>query len=118
VRITDKISKELVLEFILFCGGILSISLFFRNNVTTLSLLLIAWIIGLKFWHKKQDVYFFVVGAIIGPLAEIICIDFGVWAYANPTFFGIPVWLPFAWGLVTLLIKRIVETLVKMEIVG
>ena len=67
------------------------------------------------FWHTKHDAYFFVTGAIIGPLGEIICISSGVWSYVNPSFLGIPLWLPFAWGFATMLIKRIAETLVRIE---
>lgn len=115
MKITEKIEKELILEFILFCCGIASISLFFKNNLLLTALLILAWSIGIKFWHKKHDIYFFVIGAIVGPMAEIICIHFGVWQYVNPTILGIPIWLPFAWGLATMLIKRIAETFVKIE---
>jgi hypothetical protein len=109
-----KLKKELVSEIMLCCAGIASIALFFQNNLLLSALLVVAWAIGIKFWHKKHDILFFVTGAVVGPIAEIVCIYFGVWQYANPTFLGIPVWLPLAWGLVTVLIKRIAETLSKL----
>lgn len=112
--ITAKTAKELALEVILFCSGITIMSLAYTNNVLTTSLLIIALIIGIKFWHKKHDICFLVVGAIVGPVAEIICTRFGVWQYTNPTILGIPIWLPLAWGLVTVLVKRIVETLMEI----
>lgn len=113
--LTKRLEKELFLEIFLFAGGIATIILFFNHNVLLTFLLLFIWSIGIKFWHKKHDVYFFVTGAIIGPSAEIICISFGVWQYTNPTFLGIPLWLPFAWGFATMVIKRISETFVKIE---
>jgi len=115
MNITKNIKKELFLEIILFCAGIVSIVLFFQNNFLLTVTLIILWAIGIKFWHKKQDIIFFITGAVIGPIGEIICIYFGVWQYANPTFLGIPIWLPFAWGLITMLIKRVSETFVKIE---
>jgi ubiquinone biosynthesis protein Coq4 len=71
--------------------------------------------IGLKSWHKKHDIYFFITGAVVGSIGEIVCIHFGVWQYANSTFLGIPMWLPLVWGLATILIKRISEMFVKIE---
>lgn len=105
-----RVKKELIFEILLFCAGIALIILFFNNNELLTFLLILIWGIGIRFWHKKNDVVFYVAGAIIGPLGEIACIHFGVWQYANPTFLGIPAWLPFAWGLATMLIKRISET--------
>jgi len=110
-----KLGKEMFLELIIFCLGVASISIFFTNNVALSLLLILIWVAGIKFWHKKHDVYFFVSGAFVGTVAEIICIHFGVWQYANPTIFGIPMWLPLAWGFATMLIKRIAETFVKIE---
>ncbi|MCK4335915.1 MAG: DUF2878 family protein [Candidatus Aenigmarchaeota archaeon] len=115
MRITEETGKELVLEIILFCTGITTTVLFYMNNLLLTALLIIILAIGIKFWHKKHDMYFFVTGAIIGLITEIFCVHFGVWQYTNPTFLGIPVWLPFAWGLFTMLIKRIAETFVKIE---
>lgn len=109
--ITNKIKKELVLEVIIYCIAIFSIVVLFQNNLLLTGVLLIAWVIGIVFWHKKHDIVFFVSGAILGPIGEIICIHFGVWQYANPNFLGIPLWLPFAWGLATIFIKRVAETI-------
>jgi len=115
MAIIKKIEKELIFEILLFCGGIASISLFFNNNLLLGFILIIAWGIGIKFWHKNHDILFFIIGAIIGPIGEIVCVHFGVWQYTNPSFLGIPVWLPLAWGLAVVLVKRIAETFVKIE---
>ena len=109
------LKKELLLELILFSSGIAAISVLWKNNFLLTILLLIGWLIGFKLWHKKQDFYFFVIGAIVGPIGEIVCIHFGAWKYSNPSFLGIPVWLPFVWGLAVILIKRLAETFMKIE---
>ena len=112
---TKKIEKELIYEIILFCGGILAISLYYENNLLLTALLAIAWMIGIKTWHKKHDIYFLLAGATIGPVGEIVCIHFGAWQYANPSFLGIPMWLPFVWGLAVVLVKRFAEIFIKIE---
>jgi len=110
-----ELKKELLFEIILFIVGIMIISLFYSNNILVSILLIIIWAMAIKLWHQKHDIYFFIAGAIAGPIGEIICIRFGAWQYANPSFFGIPLWLPLAGGFVIMLIKRISETFVKIE---
>lgn len=115
MKFTSKIEKELILEFILFSIGIVAISFFYNYNLLLTLFLILTWVVGLIFWHKKHDIFFYIIGAIIGPIGEIIAIYFGAWQYTNPTIFGIPIWLPFAWGLIVMLIKRIAETFVRIE---
>ena len=115
MHFTKKIEKELIYEVLLFCIGVLLISFYYTNDLLLTFLLVLVWLIGIIFWHKKHDVYFFIIGSICGPIGEIVSIHFGAWSYTNPMFLGIPLWLPFGWGLVTVLIKRIAETFVKIE---
>jgi hypothetical protein len=109
----NKLKKDVLLEIMIFALGILFISLFWANNLLVTSLLFLLWLIALKFGHKKDDFIFFVTGAIIGPTAEMICVKFFTWQYSNPLFLGIPPWLPLAWGVFVVLIKRISETITK-----
>lgn len=48
-------------------------------------------------WHPR-NVLFYVAVMISGPISEAIAIYFGVWTYADPFFFGVPLWLLFVWG--------------------
>lgn len=95
--LTKKIEKELVFDIILFSVGTIAISLFYKDNILLTVLLVLGSLFGMKLWYKRHDIYFFIVGAIIGPIGEIIAIYFGAWQYANPTLLGIPLWLPLAW---------------------
>lgn len=115
MNITRKIEKELIFDIILFCVGIVSISFLYNFNLLLALLLILYWMVGIRLWHKRHDILFFILGAIVGSAGEIVCIHFGVFHYANPTFLGIPLWLPLAWGLATMLTKRIAEIFVKIE---
>ncbi len=56
------------------------------------------------FMRKKRFVAVYAFGFIFGPLTEAFAIRTGAWQYAMPSFFGIPVWLPFLWGCAALIL--------------
>lgn len=116
MNIITKIEKELVYEIALFLVTIASISFLYMEWPLLTGLLVVAMLVGGKVWYDRNDVYYFVSGAFVGSIAEIICVYFGAWRYTNPTIFGIPIWLPIAWGVATVLIIRFAETLVKIDI--
>ena len=115
MRFSEAVRKELLLETLIFAYGVSVAALLYHDNVLVSVLMLIGWLLGVRFWHKKHDIYFFMSGVFVGTVIEVICVHFGTWSYANPTFLGIPLWLPLAWGLFTMLIKRIAETFVTIE---
>jgi hypothetical protein len=117
MHFTTRIKREVFLELILYAAGIVGIINFYKTNLFLTFIIILTWIVGLVLWHTSHDIIFFVIGAIAGPTAEIICIYYGVWQYSNPSFLGIPIWLPFAWGMAVILIKRISETFVKIELI-
>lgn len=47
------------------------------------------------------------MGALLGTFAEILSIEYGVWSYAKPSFLGVPIWLPFMWGLAIVLVTKV-----------
>lgn len=65
-------------------------------------------------WHAKSDLLLYFLAFTLGPIAEMILVYIGVWKYAEPVFF-IPIWLPFAWGIAMLIIKKLSEALVEKE---
>lgn len=99
--------KELAVDIGLLCIGILLVSLLY-TNVLLLTLVLAAGaVVVLKFWHSYHDTIFFLVAVAVGTLGEIVAVSFGAWRYAYPTFLSIPLWLPLAWGLAAVIIKRL-----------
>lgn len=107
--------KELFLDAILFSLGIIATSFLYENNLLLTVALIILWCFGIYFWHKKRDIILFVSGAIFGPLAETVAIHFGAWSYVNPTFIGVLMWLPFAWGIAIVMIVRFAELFIRIE---
>jgi hypothetical protein len=115
MHVTKRLEKELFFDVALYLACIASISLLYRNIFVLTIVLATASVTGKVFWYKRHDFYFYVTGAFLGPAAEIVCIYFGVWRYANPSFLGIPAWLPFIWGLSAMMIKRIAEIFVSIK---
>ncbi len=62
-------------------------------------------------WHTFPDVIFFVLPAILGPLGEFVAISSGAWEYSLPLL-NIPMWLPLAWGIAGLCLKKIADVLI------
>ncbi|HDO25547.1 MAG TPA: hypothetical protein ENG95_02730 [Nitrospirae bacterium] len=60
------------------------------------------------FWRRNIDVIAFFAGALLGTFGEWVCMHSGTWVYTLPYFkkAGIPLSLPLAWGLVTVLLRR------------
>jgi hypothetical protein len=65
-------------------------------------------------WHAFADVLYFTLPAILGPLGEIVPITFGAWEYALPIL-KIPLWLPLAWGISGLCMKKIADMLMEVK---
>ena len=59
-------------------------------------------------WHTRGDLAVFAVAAVLGTLADLMAVSRGAWAYGMAGG-SIPAWLPLAWGIAGLLIKRISE---------
>lgn len=110
--------RKLILLILSILIGLFLIVFLQKNNLLLFSILLAILLISKKFWLKNDDIYFFFVGALAGSFGEIICVNFNVWKYTNPTFFGVPIWLPLAWGLASVVVKKIVEILFEWELVS
>lgn len=61
-------------------------------------------------WHTKRDLIFYFTGFFLGPTGELVAVSYGAWAYAKPLFL-IPLWLPFLWGIATLFMMKLADTL-------
>jgi len=63
------------------------------------------------FWHGERDILIFIIGAALGTLGEYICMKLGFWDYHYPLLrsIGLPVSLPLAWGLSSVITGRIAK---------
>lgn len=65
----------------------------------------------LLFSKDKDDIKYYVVAAISGPIGEILVSSSGLWKYQGETILGIPYWLPLAWGITALAIKKFIQNI-------
>lgn len=108
-----SIKFGLIRDLFIFWFVIFLVVLCWTNNILVTAILIAAYWIRYYFWPDKEDLVLYVGGAILGPIAEIIATKVGIWHYTLPTFFNIPLWLPFAWGFAAVLIIRIALAFVK-----
>ncbi len=98
-------------QFFLICPlalATLCVTSFYSNQpaiavglLATLALLMLA-----VEWNMR-NILLYIAVLVSGPGAEAIAIYFGAWNYTNPTWGGIPIWLPFVWGNAALYIVRV-----------
>jgi len=108
-----SIKFGLIRDLFIFWFVIFLVVLCWTNNILVTAILIAAYWIRYYFWPDKEDLVLYIGGAILGPIAEIIATKVGIWHYTLPTFFNIPLWLPFAWGFAAVLIIRIALAFVK-----
>jgi len=77
----------------------------------------IPMILAIIFWHAETDIIIFLVGAAIGTLGEGIFVKLGFWQYHYPFFqsLGIPISLPLAWGISSVVVGRIASMFAEKE---
>ncbi len=62
--------------------------------------------------YEKKDFLFLIFGFVIMLIGEYLFISTGVETFNRNSLFGImPLWLPFLWGYVFLVIKRMINIL-------
>jgi hypothetical protein len=101
---------EVVAFFIL----VSSIIFLWQSNLFLLTAVIIQCLVILWFWHERYDVTFFVVISVFGTIAEGAFVRSGIWQYNNPTFYGIPLWFPVAFGTTALITQRLALTLTEI----
>lgn len=109
-------SKRARIQRVLFCGlpyaiGIALAAAGWRRPVLLAGFYLVLIMAMLARWHSRSDVISLVVGALLGPVAELPAILSGAWAYSVSETM-IPIWLPLAWGIAGLCIKKTTEAIV------
>lgn len=66
-------------------------------------------LIAVIFWHGERDILIFLIGGVLGTVGEYICMKLGFWRYHYPFFrsIGLPISLPLAWGLSSVIVGRV-----------
>jgi hypothetical protein len=63
-------------------------------------------------WHTHSDLAHFFLAFVLGPTGEFVAIHFGAWNYSAPALL-IPFWLPLAWAISGLYLKKTTEALAE-----
>lgn len=71
--------------------------------LTLLYLLLVAFLLWR--WRSPAMFAYFTVGLVLGPSAEYFAVGMGAWSYPT-TATRLPLWLPLAWGIAAIYLKR------------
>lgn len=106
--------KELSIEITIYVLCLSMVSLLWQKPLTLLLGLAVISVLMLQRWHGRADLFFYSTGFVLGPLGEAMAVNFGAWSYAKAQFL-IPIWLPFLWGIASLLVKRLCDTFLKMR---
>ncbi|MGM0770105.1 MAG: hypothetical protein ACQESU_00600 [Halobacteriota archaeon] len=101
------VSKDILRELFIFAVALVLAVMFWQNNILLTSLLVLLYVARQYQWSAKGDNIIYISGIILGCTAEFIGTYLGVWTYSAPLFLNIPLWLPFAWGLVSVIIIRV-----------
>ena len=112
----EKIAKkDHIITVLLALAALLSVSFLWRHNIALSGVLtVVAGLLLLSSTSKRVLLYMFMFGAFSGAAAEALAIHFGTWTYANPSFVGIPLWLPLLWGIATVVIVRVYLLIQKL----
>jgi len=104
--------KEVMIQTIPLLIGLLFAGILWRFNLLLLLIFLaILFIVLLREYHKGEIIVFF-YGLGIGLLIEITgTFIIKYQSFANPDLFGIPLWLPVAWGYAFVMMGRIARIL-------
>lgn len=72
------------------------------NNKEILSILLIFLaFVKHRLYPIKKEFLWYVLITFGGLAVEVILVNIGHgWSYTKPDLFGIPIWIPFFWGLI------------------
>ena len=99
-------ARKALINAALALTTLLLTSVLWRTPVALTALLIATGVAIYALRPSRTSACVYAVGFVFGPLAEGVSISTGAWEYASPTFLGIPVWLPFVWGIAALFIQN------------
>ena len=103
----DRQIKKSLLNFALAGSTPWLVAFLWRSPFILTGVLFAIGVVMLVIEKDKNSVLLYIVAGIGGAITEIISIYFGAWIYTEPTFAGIPIWLPFLWGAAGLFVLRL-----------
>ncbi len=104
MRVRDR--TKALLNAMLALATLLLTSVLWRHPLALTALLVATGVAIYALRPSRTSACVYAVGFVFGPLAEGFSIHTGAWEYASPSVLGIPLWLPFVWGIAALFIQN------------
>lgn len=106
-------TKDILIGLFVFVLFIVLLYYLWRNNIiVTIAFFGISAFLLLA-WTNKEEKFVYFAAFILGTIIDITLVPIGVWIYGNPTIFSVPIWLPFAYGVLTVTAIKIGKALAK-----
>ena len=110
----DKNKKHVIIGLVVLISEILLLYYLWENNtILTILLSAISFLVLINFSNMQERILYFAC-FFLGPAFDLILVPRGVWTYANPSIFGVPIWLPVTYGLGAVMIVKIATAVSKM----
>jgi len=106
--------KKLFVECIIIIIETFSVLMFFKNTIFLSFILFSLSLFCFALLYNIKDAVSYIVAAIIGSLGEIVAVYRGAWIYTKSDFLNIPIWLPLAWGITVVEVRRVSELLIDV----
>jgi hypothetical protein len=110
-RARKKSRHPFIQNLLFFIGGLLLVSVLYEQPGLLFALVLGFCGLQLTLFKQPEDGPFFIIGMLLGTVTELVAIPSGVWSYAEAPGWGLPLWVPFALGMMMVLVKRMVNAL-------
>lgn len=100
-RIIRSMNRKLIVSMIMLLFSLISELLLWNQAILLSILFILLAFIKHRIYPIKKELAWYLMICVGGALIEIVLVNFGHgWSYSNPSFLGIPVWIPFFWGFV------------------
>jgi xanthine/uracil permease len=73
---------------------------FWKNNLIVSAVVLASIILLLYFKNHKKEYVLVLIGFLSGVIIEFIATNIDFETYANPTLYGVPLFMPLIWAYV------------------
>ena len=73
--------RTIILGFLTYALCIILVGLLWEKSIILTTCLIILSIMGLVFYHSGEDLFAYFAAFVLGPLGEIIAIQFGAWSF-------------------------------------
>lgn len=105
-RMVHKSGVKFLYDVISYSLVIVVVANLWKNNALVALLLFLIFLIHFLRFHTLNDISWILFSIVGGVLIDNIFAQTGVWTYANPSFFGSPIWVIPAYATFSLLVLR------------